>query len=280
MNPEATTPIESTQWDNMLKNVGEWEGSFTQFDMKGVEVSDIRSHLKLEDLGHHQAKLTLTRQSPKHPQPLIQEYSSLSRGLLFCHCGAFSQGSIQFAPFSQFGGEFGHIWNDRRLRLVQLFTPDSKPEFLTLIREVRSGTQASIYPKLEISDLLGTWQGQATTYYPDWRTPTPFTSTLTISQINDQTLEQSLAFGDRVMHSQGRIEGNNLFFEQSAVTTQVLLLPDRASASFPTAVPQGFPFFMECGWMPEPNLRQRLIRSYNAKGEWINLTLVVERRVV
>ncbi len=282
MNPESISqnPIESTPWDNMLKNVGEWEGSFTQFDLQGTELSNTPSHLKLEDLGNHQAKLTLKRDSPKHPQPLVQNYSSLSLGLLFCNCGAFSQGSMQYAPFSQFGGEFGHLWGDRRLRLVQLFNLDSKPETVTLIREVRSGTQAKLQPKLEISDLIGTWQGEATTYYPDWRTPTKFTSTLTMKQTDDRTLEQALQFGDRTITSLGRIEGSSLFFEQSALKTQVLMLPDKASASFPLEIPKGLPFFIECGWMPEPNIRQRIIRSYDAKGGWVSLTLVVERRNV
>jgi hypothetical protein len=44
MNPESIqNPIESTPWDNMLKNVGEWEGSFTQFDLNGTELSNIPS---------------------------------------------------------------------------------------------------------------------------------------------------------------------------------------------------------------------------------------------
>jgi hypothetical protein len=287
MNPEsAQKTTESTPWDNMLKNVGEWEGSFTQFDLNGTELSSIPSHLKLEDLGNHQAQLTLKRDSPRHPEPLVQQYSSLSRGLLFCDCGAFSQGSIQYAPLSQFGSEFGHFWGDRRLRLVQLFTPESKPATVTLIREVRSGTQAKLQPPLEITDLLGTWQGEATTYYPDWRTPTTFTSTLTMSCTDDRTLDQALQFGDdlrsvvdhRVIRSSGRIEGNSLFFEQSALKTQVLMLPDKASVSFPLEIPKGIPFFLECGWMPEPNVRQRIIRNYDAKGEWVSLTRVVERR--
>ena len=271
--------IESTPWENMLKNVGEWDGSFTKFDLQGTELNNIPSNLKLEDLGDHRAKLTLIRRSPQHPNPLIQEYASLRQGLLFCDCGAFSQGSIQFAPFAQFGGEFGHVWADRRLRLVQLFTPESKPEFITLIREVRSGSNAPILDRLQISDLIGTWNGKATTYYPDWRTPTQFTSTLTISQSDAGTLDQALQFGDRVIRSQGRIEGNSLFFDQSTLKTQVLMLPDKASASFPIEIPKGIPFFMECGWMPEPNVRQRIIRNYDAKGEWTSLIRVVERKI-
>ena len=64
------TPIESTPWENMLKNVGEWDGSFTKFDLQGTELNNIPSNLKLEDLGDHRAKLTLIRRSPQHPNPL------------------------------------------------------------------------------------------------------------------------------------------------------------------------------------------------------------------
>jgi hypothetical protein len=38
-------------------------------------------------------------------------------------------------------------------------------------------------------------------------------------------------------------------------------------------------FILEVGWLIEPNLRQRMIRSYSDKGEWVSLTLVTERRV-
>ncbi|MHC5830307.1 MAG: DUF3598 family protein, partial [Nostoc sp.] len=39
------------------------------------------------------------------------------------------------------------------------------------------------------------------------------------------------------------------------------------------------PLFLEVGWLIQPNLRQRMIRSYNDKGEWVSLTLVSEERV-
>ena len=274
INPEM-----KTQWDCMLQNVGQWDGSFTRFVLDGTQTSDISSHLTLEDRGDHQARLTLTRESPDHPQPMVLEYSSINQSTLFTDSGAFSQGSMQYAPFSQFGAEFGHIWGDRRLRLVQLFTTESKPEFVTLIREKRVGTAAEFAAILTVDDLLGTWEGSAITVYPDLRNPDRFTSTLTIAKTDAQTVEQSLTFAGRTIASKGRLQGQSLFFEGGPVTTQVLRLPDRASVSFPVEVPKGMPFFLECGWMPEPTVRHRLIRAYDKHGGWVSFTQVIERKI-
>ena len=268
-----------TQWDYMLKNAGEWEGSFTQIDLNGSIVSDIASHLQIESLGDHHARLTLTRKSPKHPQPLVIDYHSLNSSILFTNTGAFSQGALQFSPISQFGGEFGHLWNDRRLRLVKLFSSDQKLETVTLIREKRPGSEAKFADMLSIDDLLGTWEGEAMTYYPDLRSPETFTSTLKIDRTDEHTLSQSLTFSGRTIASTARIEGQSLFFEQGPLKTQVLRLPDRASASFPVDIPKGVPFFLESGWMPEPHVRYRLIRSYDNQGRWTSLTQVKEVKV-
>ena len=268
-----------TQWDCMLQNVGQWDGSFTRFAIDGTQTSDISSHLTLENKGDHQARLTLTRESPDHPQPMVLDYASINQSTLFTESGAFSQGSMQYAPFSQFGAEFGHIWGDRRLRLVQLFTPESKPEFVTLIREKRVGTAAEFADILTVDDLLGTWEGSAITVYPDLRNPDKFTSTLTIAQTDAQTIEQSLTFAGRTIASKGRLQGQSLFFDQGPVTTQVLRLPDRASVSFPLEIPKGMPFFLECGWMPKPTVRHRLIRAYDKHGGWVSFTQVIERKI-
>ncbi len=281
MSDAQKTSESPSQWDCMLQNLGSWEGSFTRFHIDGTPISEIPSHLTLEDLsqtlGQQQARLTLKRDAPEYPQPLLQEYSSLHPSILFTETGAFSQGALQTSS-AQFGAEFGHVWGDRRLRLVQLFTPDGKPEFVTLIREKRSGTAAGFADVLTIADLLGNWQGEAVTIYPDGRNPDRFTSTLTITQTDEQTIQQSLTLGDRTISSSGRIKGQSFFFEQGPVTTQVLRLPDRSSVSFPVALPTGMPFFLECGWMPEPTLRHRLIRSYDHQGHWVSFTQVIERK--
>ncbi len=273
------TPLQMQQWDYMLKNVGEWAGSFTRFALDGTPISDIPSHLRLEDLDNHQARLTLKRESPDYPQPLIQELDNINPSTLFTDNGAFSQGSLQFTPGSQFGAEFGHLWGDRRLRLVQLFTPEGKAEWITLIREQRSGTPANFADRLTIEDLLGTWRGESVTIYPDARKPEQLISNLKIIQTDDQMLQHSLDFGKHKIISNGRLEGQRIVFEQGTIKSQVLRLPDRTSARFPLKISKGMPVSLECGWMPEPNVRQRLIRTYDNKGAWVSFTQVIERKV-
>lgn len=267
-----------SQWECMLQNLGEWEGSFTQIAIDGTVIEEVPSRLILEQLEAQRVRLTLTRESPKYANPLVQEYSTLSRSLLFFETGAFSQGSIQLAPFSQFGAEFGLVKSDRRLRLVLLYPPDNSIQSLTLIRERRSGSTAPEQPTLQVSDLVGTWQGNVTTLTPDWQV-TESTSTLQIEQIAIDRLQQSLTFGDRTLTSTAQIQGSVLKFDQGSQPVQVLLLPDGASASFPIEIQRGKPLFLECGWMLEPGLRQRLIRSYDALGGWVSLTLVTERKI-
>jgi Domain of unknown function (DUF3598) len=277
MIDERRTGECANQWDCMLQSLGSWEGSFARFRVDGTPISEISSHLILEKLDDRNARLTLKRDSPDYPKPLVQEYSSIPQGSLFTETGAFTQGALDTAS-AHFGAEFGHVWGDRRLRLVQLFRSDRKPEFVTLIREKRSGTAVGFADGLTIADLLGTWQGEAVTVYPDVRSPDRFTSTLTLTQTDEQTIQQALTFGDRTITSSGHIEGQSLFFDQGPVTTQVLRLPDRASVSFPIEVPRGMPFFLECGWMPEPTVRHRLIRSYDHQGRWVSFTQVIERK--
>ncbi len=57
------------------------------------------------------------------------------------------------------------------------------------------------------------------------------------------------------------------------------MLPDGASATSPLKVQLRQPLFLEAGWLIQPNMRQRMIRSYNDKGEWVSLTLVTEEKV-
>jgi hypothetical protein len=68
---------------------------------------------------------------------------------------------------------------------------------------------------------------------------------------------------------------------------QTLLLPDGASATCPKQIIEGNPFFLEIGWLRSlvvisknvPLARQRLIRRYNEKGEWVSLTWVTEQKI-
>lgn len=267
-----------SQWDCFLENLGEWQGSFDRFSISGELLEAIPSHLVLEQIEPQKARLTLKRDSPKYPAPLVQEYSSFNRGLLFFENGAFSQGSLQFSPIAQFGGEFGFVHRDRRLRMVQLFESDNHLRNIILIREQRVGSLAPEQPALRVDDLIGTWDGNAIVLTPEWQTTT-FNSTLNIQCLGSDRLQQSLTFADRTLTSTAEIAGSTLHFADGAQPYQITLLPDAASATFPIAPQSGQAFFVESGWMPEPGLRLRLIRRYDASGAWMNATLVTERKI-
>jgi hypothetical protein len=270
-----------SQWKNLLCNLGAWEGSFTRMSAQGAVQTDIPSLVTLEGLNDNQT----IRQTIQHfsttgeiTQNKVLEYSSLSRSVLFFEHGAFSQGSMQFAPFSEFGAEMGLIHGDRRLRLVQLFDKAGSFSSLTLIREHRPLTSAVEHPPLTVEMLLGEWQGEAVTLYPDWQTPDQYDTKLVVSLEGDR-LRQQLMTSQMNLTSTAQVNGSTLLFTEGRYPIQVLLLPDGASSNTPITVPKGIPFFLEAGWLIRPTLRQRLIRHYDAQGGWHSLTLVTEQKV-
>ena len=275
-----------SQWDCLLQNIGEWQGSFTRFSPRGEQLEDTPTVVSFETLNDHKTmRQTIRRLPPNQPvDEKVLEYSSLGRNILFLENGAFSLGSIQWGPFSEFGAELGLIEGNRRLRLVQMFDRTSQFERLTLIRERLAGTDTPERPPLTVEQLLGEWHGEAVTVYPDFRTSDTYPTVLKIHQENSDRLVQQLTFGAansvRTIASTAKIDGSILSFDQSASPTQVLLLPDGASSNCPLQIKPGHFFILEVGWLLQPNKRQRLVRTYNDKGEWINLTLVNEEKVV
>ena len=284
-----------SQWHCLLKNLGVWQGSFARFSPTGEWREETPTIVSLEGLNDDQTvRQTIQRYAPmveagspwQAAVPIdekVLEYSSLGRGVLFFEDGAFSQGSMQFAPFSEFGAELGLIAGDRRLRLVQLFDRESQLAQLTLIREQRAGSDAAERAPLTLEALLGEWHGEAITLYPDWRSPTTYSTHLQISRSGDNQVAQSLTFGDSAgstIRSTANVAGSRLQFNQGALPVQVLLLPDGASATSPLHIQTQQPFFLEVGWLLQPHQRQRLIRSYDSKGSWVSLTLVNEQKVI
>ncbi|MGL5063599.1 MAG: DUF3598 family protein [Microcoleus sp.] len=281
----------TSQWENFLKNLGEWHGSFTQLSPRGEILKDTPSIISLEGLNDNKTvRLRLRRFSPNpsgtgEPEvnELVREYQSLGRDILFFENGAFCQGSIQLAPYSECGAEFGLIYNYRRLRLVQLYNTSGNLSNLTLIREKMPERNVPERPVLTVKDLLGKWQGKAVTMYPDWRNPDSYSTALELHLEGSDRLVQKLTFGSdsepKIISSIATIDGSILNFNDRAVPVQVLLLPDGGSCTCPVKVELRKPTFFEAGWLVEPDLRFRLIRSYNDKGEWVSLTLVMERKV-
>jgi Domain of unknown function (DUF3598) len=267
-----------SQWESLLQNLGIWEGSFTRISPKGEILEDIPSVVSFEGLDNNQTMRQIVRRQGQ--EDLVLEYSSLSRGTLFFENGAFSYGSVQLAPFSEFGAELGLIHENRRLRLVQLFDKNNNFEKLTLIREHLTGTKATEHPPLTVEALLGEWIGEAVTIYPDWRSPDTYKTKMQLDLDDAGNLVQNTTFNNRTITSTATVKGSIISFDKNPQNEiQVLLLPDGASATFPLKAQLCQPLFLEVGWLIEPNLRQRMIRTYSDKGEWISLTLVVEKRL-
>jgi hypothetical protein len=126
--------------------------------------------------------------------------------------------------------------------------------------------------------LIGEWQGEAITLYPDGRKPAHYPTRLLIS-VEGNRLYQQLSTAEMEFSSTATIDGSVLRFEQGKYPVQVVLLPDGASSNTPLSIPRNQPFFLEVGWLIRTDLRQRMMRSYDARGEWISLTLITEQKI-
>jgi Domain of unknown function (DUF3598) len=271
-------------WDNFLKNLGEWQGSFTGVSISGQLQDSTPSILNLVGLEDNKLVTFRLRRFPAggDGEPPVsdtqQEYRSLGKQAVFFNTGAFSKGSLQVAPFAEFGAEYGFVAPNRRLRFVQLFDKQGNFTSLILIREFRSGTNAVERPHLDVEQLFGKWEGLAQTVYADWKPPETIATSLIIRELGNGQLEQELSFGGRKIASIAQIAGNQLNFDGD-VSRRILLLPDGGSSNTPLQISHRQPFFVETGWLVANNERQRLMRSYNDRGEWISSTHIIEHRV-
>ena len=277
----------TAQWNYFLKNLGEWHGSFTRMSPLGEEVVDTPTLVTLEGLNDNQNVHQVVRYLPpdEPSRDVVVDYdSALNRSIFFFPNGAFSQGSMQWGPYSTFGGEFGLIDNDfgdgtRRLRMVVLFGSTAKLERVVLIREKFLDSNIPERPPLNVDSLLGEWLGEGITMYADLSKTTTFSSHLQVKRKGSDRIEQTLSFNDKSINSVARIEGSRLLFENSELPSQVLLLPDGASCNSPLEIKLGHNFVLEMGWLIKPNIRQRVIRTFNEKGNWVSCSLVTEKKV-
>ncbi|OAB56620.1 hypothetical protein AY600_04480 [Phormidium willei BDU 130791] len=267
------------QWQRFLKNLGDWRGSFSQFSPQGTIVKNTPTRVTLEGVeDNHCVQQKVFKYPPgePEPQPIELTYRTLGRNILFFETGDFSFGSVQFSPIADFGAEQGLIHNQRRLRLVQLF---KNGEFSggTLIREVLDGVDIPESAPLTVDELIGQWRGTVTTEYPDFRPPDSYDSHLSISREGNQ-LQQSLTTSTWQLCSTGEIDGNGILFNRASEPRQLLLLPDGASCLCPLKIPRQQPFFLEIGWRLSDGVRARLLRHYDATGQWVSSTQIIEEK--
>ena len=275
-----------SQWECLLQNLGCWQGSFTRLSTNGEILEDIPSETSLELKADNQTMRQVVRRFyDGQPQDLVLEYRTLNRSTNFFENGAFSQGSLQFAPYTEFGAELGLIYSDRRLRLVALYDKASQLDRFTLIREHLPDHTTPERPPLTLNDLLGKWEGEAITIASDWLEPEVMPTITEWQQEGDRvimSLQMQTPMGAKAIASIARLDPDNsqiLHFEQEGLPIQTLFLPDGASVTYPQAIATRQPFRLSLSWLLEPNLHQRIIRAYDLKGGWSSLTLVTERKV-
>lgn len=271
-----------SQWDCLRQNLGEWKGSFAQLGPAGDVWSDTPSVLTLEDLPDRGTIRLILRRWPEGQAPSEVQLEFGPPGpapeTLFFPSGAFSQGLAQWVPGRSFACELGFTAAERRLRLVPMFAGGCF-DLITVIREQRAGSTAPERPALKATDLVDTWQGEATRLFPDLaRSPEIFPTTLQIRSEGADLLEfgpdPMLPASDRPQPAS--ITETGLCLE--AAGRNVMLLPDGGFLGYPQKLQFGQAFAIEVGWHLGGDRRERLIRRYGERGEWLDLTWVREQR--
>ena len=276
----------ASQWDNFLRNLGEWRGSFTGIDAQGQELSSTASILTLEQgaeerLVHFRLRRYADADRSGEPSSdLQQDYRSLGRQVVFFESGTFCKGNLQVAPGTTFGGEFGFVCGDRRHRLVQLHSSDGRFEQLVLIREFRAGSEAAEQPPLRPEALAGRWSGVAATITADWPEPSHSDCLITAEATADGGLRlQSELAGQSESWSVAGGSGPVLSGSSSSTgNLRLTLLADGGYNLSPVQVSHQAAFSIEAGWLSGPNRLERLIRRYDRTGAWVSATQIIASR--
>jgi hypothetical protein len=260
------------QWQNFLGNLGTWRGSFTGLGPDGAEQESTPSILSLEASASEERlvhfRLRRFADASRSGEPvsdLQQDYRSLGRQVVFFESGTFCKGSLQVAPGSSFGAEFGFIHGDRRHRLVQLHSADGQFDKLVLIREFREGSEAQEEPALRPAAINGAWSGTASTISADWPEPEQATCQFTI----DTSAPDSLHIQEQFSRGTPPPAG-----PQDRLTW----MADGGYHRTPQTVSHREAFRVEAGWLVGANRLERLIRCYDRTGAWLSATQIIATR--
>ncbi|TVS02861.1 MAG: DUF3598 family protein [Cyanobium sp. PLM2.Bin73] len=287
----------ASQWQNFQRNLGAWRGSFTNVDAHGRELECSASLLTLSSADEGRAvHFRLRRSASGDPvaapsQDTAQEYRTLGKQVVFFDNGSFSKGSLQIAPATRFGAEYGFISGDRRHRLVQLFADDGTFSSLVLIREFRDGSGATERPPLSLEQLGGRWQGQAATIEADWPEPTLVDASIAVDQPDAASLRLETRLGPEstVVVARPVADAAGPWYSADGLSGdaasdagqagRLLLLPDGGLSLAPLQISHRQGFRVEAGWLESPHRWQRLIRRYGPRGEWLSSTHLLARRI-
>jgi hypothetical protein len=275
-------PIKSRQWQHVLQNLGEWEGSFTRLNSLGEFVLDIPSTIVLQGLDDNRTiHLVLRRFYPDpndpailQPQDLTMDFSAPSQGTVFFETGAFSEGSIYCGGGRVFGVESAFKDGDRRLRAIQQFDNNGTFYQVTLVREKAAGTTASFPAELTIKDLCGSWQGELVSLDPPATSEShePCDRSLEVTP-DDRLVWQENIRGTTASWEFTRSEADDSYRRVwqsniSDVEYRLLLLPGNAYSLCPLHSSNNRRIFLEVGWKTSANSWQILRRIYNDRGDW------------
>lgn len=274
-----------SQWECVLENLGEWVGSFTTITPAGELIEDVPSIINLTGIRANQAiHLVLTRfylrpnSTERYPQEVVWDFSSPPGiGAIYFETGAFSSGVLAMTAGVKTIAEFALVATNRRWRMIQMFDINQQLDRVTFVREQRQGTTIPERPQLRISDLLGTWQGTATTSAADGRSivTTTTESTLRSIELGYQlvTVDRSV---DLTVVKDSPLDRLQFSDPQDGQSYQMLLLPDGGYTIAPIQISLGHAFYLEIGWVYESGQRQRLVRRYDSTGKWDSVTFITE----
>ena len=287
----------NAQWDCIRQNIGTWHGSFTKFSPQGEQLKDTPSVLTLEETEPgEKIKLTLERTPPGESTDTVhKEFSAPGPApyVYFFESGAFSQGSLQWAAFSQFGAEMSIKVEDRRARFVIMYESNSegtsKIKYVTLIRETQTdGTQFD-EPSLSLKQLSGKWAGDVQVLHASMD---PLSEGSSEWQLENSTLISKETFDEAEpsLSLSGEFEleatdGKPVSLEGD-LTYQLMPLPNGIYCLLPQTIRKGEAFRIEAGWLRKSGaqfsdgdvLRSRLIRYYDSQGVWTHTALIEDQR--
>ena len=238
------------QWSLLLRNVGEWRGSFNTLDralqLKKRQPSILTLKPAAAGVPINLSLLfwpdqPLPNADPYAGEPVQQIHQSFyqpDHQLTFFPTGSFCRGSLQLAPLAKLYAEFCFLLGDRRHRLVLFWDGSGRFDHPVLISEVRADSGAEHAPPLQPDMLIGRWQGRETV----------------------------ISAGARAVDA--KESACSLHLTHSDLEA-MRYLPDGGGFVAPIEVTHHSGFTVEAWWLASPQRLERLRRFYSNSGAWI-----------